>query len=557
MKLLNLVQGSEAWKAARAKYFTASEASIMMACSKNVSRNELLAMKATGTEQEFSEWFERNILDKGHEVEALARPIAEEIIGEQLYPVTGVSDDDTLLASFDGLTMLEDICWECKQFNAEKAALVDQGVLPEVDQWQVIQQLVVSRADKCLYMVTDGTPENTHYLWVALQPGNEQQLVAGWNQFAADRENFSPETVKSEPVAKAQADLPALIVELVGEVRNSNLASYQDIVLERIRSVSTDLKTDQDFADADSTVKFFTKAEKELDAVKKQALGQTATIANLFSTVELLKEEMRTKRLELNRLVKAKKEEVRLNIITAAKQALAEHIASLNAQLAGHHLPVITADFATAIKGKKTITSLQSAADDELARAKVEANQVFSRVQANITALNELAADYMFLFQDAANLVQLDQGHMSAEVKARIADHKEAERKRQDAERERIRQEEAAKLKHEQEMVELKRQEAEAELQREQQAAQVVATPTPVIGPASAANEPAQVNIPAEPRFKMPTGRRQQTEEMISVSRKEYEQLQRDSRLLAALQAQGVDNWDGYDSALESLIDAA
>ncbi|RBL65385.1 hypothetical protein C3E98_043275, partial [Pseudomonas sp. MWU13-2625] len=124
MKTLDLIQGSPEWLAARAIRFTASEAAAMLGLSDKVKRSELLHMKATGSEREFSEWVQRNLLDKGHEVEALARPIAEGIVGEDLYPATGVEDVEglPLLASFDGITMLEDECWENKMWNAGLAA---------------------------------------------------------------------------------------------------------------------------------------------------------------------------------------------------------------------------------------------------------------------------------------------------------------------------------------------------------------------------------------------------------------------------------------------------
>lgn len=41
--------------------------------------------------------------------------------------------------------------------------------------------------------------------------------------------------------------------------------------------------------------------------------------------------------------------------------------------------------------------------------------------------------------------------------------------------------------------------------------------------------------------------------EMINITLAEYEELKKDSRLLDALRAQGVDNWDGWDDALASV----
>ena len=37
--------------------------------------------------------------------------------------------------------------------------------------------------------------------------------------------------------------------------------------------------------------------------------------------------------------------------------------------------------------------------------------------------------------------------------------------------------------------------------------------------------------------------------ETVTISRKKYDQLQRDSDMLNALEACGVDNWEGYSDA--------
>lgn len=42
-------------------------------------------------------------------------------------------------------------------------------------------------------------------------------------------------------------------------------------------------------------------------------------------------------------------------------------------------------------------------------------------------------------------------------------------------------------------------------------------------------------------------------EEMITITKKLYDGLQRDSDFLRALEGAGVDNWEGYDYAIESL----
>ncbi len=43
--------------------------------------------------------------------------------------------------------------------------------------------------------------------------------------------------------------------------------------------------------------------------------------------------------------------------------------------------------------------------------------------------------------------------------------------------------------------------------------------------------------------------------EMISITKKEYDQLVQDQKWLRALEAAGVDNWEGCDFAKESIVD--
>lgn len=41
-------------------------------------------------------------------------------------------------------------------------------------------------------------------------------------------------------------------------------------------------------------------------------------------------------------------------------------------------------------------------------------------------------------------------------------------------------------------------------------------------------------------------------DDKITIDRKRYEELLEAERMLAALHAAGVDNWDGYEFAMES-----
>ena len=119
MKTIELVQGSPEWHAHRATHFNASDAPAMMGCSKYKTRSQLLHELHTGITPEVDAGQQRRF-DDGHRFEKLARPLAAQIIGEDLYPVVGTEGE--LSASFDGLTMDESIAFEHKSLNDELRA---------------------------------------------------------------------------------------------------------------------------------------------------------------------------------------------------------------------------------------------------------------------------------------------------------------------------------------------------------------------------------------------------------------------------------------------------
>lgn len=434
MKTLNLIQGSPEWIEARARYNTASEASVMMGQHPGCTRSELLRIKATGDEQEFSRFTLEVVFPRGHEVEDLARPLAEEIVGEELYPVTGVCEETGLLASFDGLTMDETVAWECKQWNEEKAETVRQGNIPVSDFWQVVQQFVVSRADKLVYMVTDGTPEKCVYLEAYPFQGSERELLDHWRQFDADKANYTPQEVQPQAVGRAPEDLPALRVEVQGMVTASNLDAFKDHALAVFEGINRELSTDTDFANAEKTVKWCKEVEDKLEGAKAQALEQTADLDHLFRSIDAIKQEARTVRLELDKLVKARKESIRAEIINEAQEDFVAHLTDLSEVLdLDLALVVSKPDFAGAMKGKRNISSLQDAAQTTLAAAKVEASRLYEHMKTSKQILEAETAGYGSLFPDGLELAQKAHDDLLAVIKTRIAEFQEQERQRADA----------------------------------------------------------------------------------------------------------------------------
>jgi putative phage-type endonuclease len=443
MNIHSVAQGSAEWHALRADYFTASEAPAMMGASKYQTRTELLTQKKTGFTPEVTPQQQR-IFDLGHATEAMARPLVETMIGEELYPIVGTKDN--LLASMDGATMLGETLFEHKLWNEGLASQVRAEQLDPHYYWQLEQQLLVSGAERVIFVCSDGT--NDKFVSMEYRPvlGRAEQLVEGWKQFAADLAYFVIGEAPSIVVGKAPDELPALRIELTGMVTASNLKAFEQSALAVIDSVKTTLTTDQDFADAKKAVKWCGDVEEAVAAAKKQALSQTQTIDELFSSLDRISAHARETRLKVDKLVKAQELLVKTNIKQAAEQALAAHVLTINQTLGRVTIPAVAADFAGAMKNKRTIASLQDAVDTELARAKIEASQVADAIRVNLSSLAELAVDHTFLFNDLQQLVLKQNEDLVSLIKVRINEHEQAEAKKLEAQREQIRQQELKRI---------------------------------------------------------------------------------------------------------------
>lgn len=483
MTPLSFPQGTPAWHAARARHFCASEAPAMLGVSKYMTRSELLAQKKTGITEDVDAGKQR-LFDSGHEAEAKARPIAEGIIGQDLFPMVGVREVDglPLLASLDGIVMDESLVWETKLWNESLAQACVAGEL-EPHYWaQLEHQLIVTEAETVLFTTSDGTPERTAQTWYVSVPERRQQVIDGWKQFAQDLATFVPEVTEAKPVGRTPETLPALRIEVTGMVTASNLAEYKAHALAVFESINRELVTDDQFADAEKTIKWAGEVESRLAAAKQHALSQTESIDELFRTIDDISSEARRVRLDLDKLVKARKDTIRLEIVTGGAQALSAHLESLNVRLGKSYMPSVPADFAGAIKGKRTLDSMRDAVATTLANAKIEASAIADRIQANLTTLRELGAGHAFLFSDTATIVLKAPDDLNLIVKSRIADHKAAEAVKEEMTRAQIQAEEQAKAQADAEIAAAKRASEEA-IAKAAQPAPIVVQPAQPMQP--------------------------------------------------------------------------
>ena len=515
MKTLNLIQGDANWHAHRAASKNASDAPAMLGCSEYKTRSELLHEAFTGIRPEVTPDMQRRF-DDGHAIEAAQMPGAQEVIGDELYPVVGCErfGDIELSASFDGLTLLEDTAYECKTLNDKlRAALPNAGpddndaaALPKMYRVQMEQQLMVCGGDRVLFVAATKDGSDVRRCWYTSDAALRAEILAGWAQFDADLKTYVPpspaavEKVIAEPVEA----LPAPVVQVTGQIAlQDNFKVFETRLRDFLdKKLIREPKTDQDFADLDSQIKAMKAARESLKAAGAQMLAQVEPIQIASNQQKALDTLLQQNVSMAERLLTAEKDRRKGEIVAGGVSALKAHIDALNTRLGKPYMPTVPADFGGAVRGLKSLTSMEDKVAGELARAKIAANEAADRIDANLKHLRENAADYPAMFPDTATIVQYEPGHLQAVVAQRIAQYKEAEQRRLDAEREAIRKEEQAKAEKEAreklaaEQAEAKRladEQAEREAETARQAAAAAApAPTPAPVPVAA---PAAANV--------------------------------------------------------------
>ncbi len=496
MIIHNVPQGSPEWLSLRAKFNTASEAPAMMGASKYQTRAELLRAKATGYTPPVDAAKQR-LFDRGHATEALARVLVEDMTGEEFYPVVG--SEGNLLASFDGVTMGGEIGFEHKLHSESLAAQVRAGTLEAHYFWQLEQEILVGGLEKVIFVCSDGTPENFVHMEYRAVPGRAEQLLAGWRQFAIDLASYQHVEVLPAAVATVQPSLPAPVVRMDGALTvASNLPDFAVALRAYITNIPTAPSTDQEFADCDAACKALKKAEDALQQAEDGALAQMTDVEQMRRVVGDLRTLARTTRLASEKMVAARKEQIRVEIYQGGIKAYQDHVAGLNARLGRAYMPPLPVDFAGAIKNKRTVESLRDAISTHLATAKIAANDVADRIQINLATLVELASDHRALFPDTAQIVLKANDDLTALVKTRIADHERAEAARLERQRALIAEEERVKAEAKVRAEAARREKADRE-EADRAARELIHQPivVPIVFPSvDAAAEPVDQPMP-------------------------------------------------------------
>ena len=191
-------------------------------------------------------------------------------------------------------------------------------------------------------------------------------------------------------------------------------------------------------------IKWCEDIESRAKATKEQVLGQTATIDQVFKTLDDVSAESAKVRVQLKNLIDARNKSIRIEQVQIGTNGLAAHIIGVNQTLDQPFITGVTSDFPGAIKGLSKISSIKNAIDTELAKRKIEVNALADRIRMNCRVIAE--SGQPALFADIRQLVAKDTEDLKAIVQNRVVQHRGAEAAKEEATRQRIRAEEVARL---------------------------------------------------------------------------------------------------------------
>ena len=446
MEKINVQQGSGLWHQHRAAHFGASEAPAMMGLSQYISRTELLHHKSTGIAPEIDAATQCRF-DEGHRAEELARGLAEAIIGDDLYPVVGT--EGKLSASFDGLTLDQSTAWEHKLLNNTLRAVKDSADLPICYRIQMEQCLMLSGADRCLFSATKWDGDvllEAKHVWYAPDFDLRSQILQGWTQFAIDLENYQHVEHAEMPKAEVCIELPALFVHARGEITEHNMEAFGVALTAKLAEVrAIALVTDQDFSNAKEAAKKFRETAKAIAMSKEAMLAQTETIGEAARKMDAWVKDLNGTALQLEKDVEREDKAKKEVMVLEGRQAYADHITALEAEIKPIRITLAPPNFAESIKGKRNYASMHDAIQTMLAGVKIEADAQAKDIRAKLSWHKENTAGYGALFPDLQALMVKPMEDFALTITSRIEKQKADEAARLEAQHAAIQAEEERK----------------------------------------------------------------------------------------------------------------
>jgi predicted phage-related endonuclease len=430
MKKITLEAGSLLWLTAR----SASKAATVMGFDKKTSRNELMHIMNTGIGKEFSDWAQKNLLDKGNHTEHGARALAEEIIGDDLISASFATDDEYMTAAPDGITFDGNIGFEAKTWNEKLAESVRNNDIPDTHWPQLEQQIFVCGLDYVLFMVSDGTRDKTVSMEYRAVPGRIESIIAAWHRFDIDRANYVHVEVIDAPEADAIQSLPAVTIQVSGEMTLCNLDAVTpkfDAFLEKAEAGKVNISINN----GDAIAKFSRAAAVDCKLTAKSVVSQMATVSEAVTKLELYAKKFDAMGLAYEKEVDRLKEIEKVAALNKAKAEYADHVAGLQEEVKPIVLVLPPVDFQLAIKGLKTVESKNNALNTALANGKIAADAIAADIRKKLAWCKENAAGQSALFPDLQTIIYKPYDDFTLLITSRIEKQKADEAARVEAQR--------------------------------------------------------------------------------------------------------------------------
>lgn len=448
-----LKQGIPEWHLYRAVHFNASDAAAMLGCSPHQTRDELKLRLHTGLTADVDQRTQARY-DNGHRIEALARPLGEDVLCDELVPM--VVSRGKLSASLDGAVPFANPSvirftriWEHKQLNDALREVMVEGAtgadLPKYYRVQMEQQLICSDAEDVLFTASDWDGdtliEARHVVYIS-DPDLRAEILAGWQLLEEEMVSFVPAMAGAIVIARTYAAMPALQFEVSGDLEvKHNLPVYLQALEAFAAAAPKKPSTDQEFADAVSAGRKGREIAKVAVSTKADLLRRTGSLNEAMGVLD----QIETLGTELGKaqekLVERRKEEVKAEMTRTARDLLAAEVESLNAEL-GEELitPIghVVGEFAEAVKNKRSFDSMQSSVNEALAALKISYRQRAILLHTNLDVLGALDKKHSHLFNDKAAILTKAPDDFVALVKVRCSEFDSAEALRVEDEKKRI-----------------------------------------------------------------------------------------------------------------------
>ena len=192
-RVLELEQGSDAWKLKRFEHCTASQVPVLFDQSPYQTRLGLFEEKRSKREADVSH-SKQALFNIGHKAEIAGRDWIEAHLGIKVSPAVLLSTEcPDLLASLDGFNAEKRIVFEAKYVGRDALHELKKGKLKAHHESQVQAQLLASGAEKCVYFAMD--PEGDAAV-IDVYPNLDyaKDIAAAVTKFMKDvREGVEPE----------------------------------------------------------------------------------------------------------------------------------------------------------------------------------------------------------------------------------------------------------------------------------------------------------------------------------------------------------------------------